>query len=390
MSVKTKTKNKNTDFDNEEDGKKKLDSKAYATNFLKSNKEFHYNLEKEVEEYLVSTGSLILDSKIGGGLGSGVHRFVGVTEGGKTSASLEVMRNMVNQFKDAKGLYIKAEGRLSKNVQSRSGVKFVKNAEDWEVGTCLVFECNVYDTVFDFIRGILKNNPNKEKYCIIIDSMDGLISKGDLDKTTSEAGKVAAGALLTSDFLKRVSLGMSKFGHMCIMTAQQRSKVSIDPYAKKDTNNTTGSSGGNAAMHYPDWIFEFQRVFKDDKILEDPKAPISPENKLYGHMAKVLICKSTNETTGELVKYPIKYGRQDGTSIWIEREVADLLLMWGLFEKGGAGWFTADQELLDSVRSAGLDMPEKIQGMKNIYKLLEENNELFLYLKEYVIKNFLS
>jgi hypothetical protein len=64
--------------------------------------------------------------------------------------------------------------------------------------------------------------------------------------------------------------------------------------------------------------------------------------------------------------------------------------MWGLFEKGGAGWFTADQELLDSVRSAGLDMPEKIQGMKNIYKLLEENNELFLYLKEYVIKNFLS
>lgn len=252
MSAKPKGKTKNTEEFDEEDSKKKLDSKAFALQFLKTNKEFHYNLEKEVKEYLVSTGSLILDNKIGGGLGSGVHRFVGVTEGGKTSASLEVMRNMIKQFDDAKGLYVKAEGRLSENVQKRSGLTFVKSAEDWEVGTCLILESNVYDTVFDFIRGILKNNPNNEKYCIIIDSMDGLISKGDLDKTTSEAGKVAAGALLTSDFLKRVSLGMSKFGHMCIMTAQQRSKVSIDPYAKKDTNNTTGSSGGNAAMHYPD------------------------------------------------------------------------------------------------------------------------------------------
>lgn len=384
--VKQKTKEVNTE---EDDSKKKPDSKDFASAFLKGNKELHYNLDKEVEEYLVSTGSLILDDKIGGGLGSGVHRFVGVTEGGKTSASLEVMRNMINQFDDAKGLYIKAEGRLSQNVQARSGIKFIKTAEEWVAGTCLILESNVYDFVFDFIRGILKNNPNNEKYCIIIDSMDGLISKGDLEKTTSEAGKVAAGALLTSDFLKRVSLGMSKFGHLCIMTAQQRSKVSIDPYAKKDTNNTTGSSGGNAAMHYPDWIFEFQRVFKDDKIMDDPKAPISPENKIYGHMAKVLICKSTNETTGQLVKYPIKYGRKDGTSVWVEREVVDLLLMWGLFDKKGS-WFNTDADLLEYTKSKNVEMPEKIQGMKNIYTLLEENQQLYSCLKEYVITNLLQ
>ena len=374
-----------------EDGEKKtLGSTEFAEQFFKTNRANLYNLEEEADDYLVSTGSLILDSKIGGGLGCGVQRFVGVTEGGKSSAALEVMKNMLRTVPNSKGLYVKAEGRLSKNVQTRSGIQFTKNAPEWDLGTCLILESNVFDTVFDFIRGMLRNNPNKEKYCIIIDSMDGLISLGDIEKNTGDAPKVAAGAVMTSDFLKRVSLGMSKFGHLCIITSQQRSKVSIDPYAKQDTNNMTNSSGGNGALHFPDWIFEFQRAFKADKILEKPDAPNGPDNKINGHKAKVLICKSTNETTGEVVKYPIKYGRTDGTSIWIEREVADMLLMWGLFEKGGAGWFTIDEELSTYVKSEGLEIPEKIQGMKNIYALLEENEDLFKCLRRYVTDNFLK
>lgn len=374
----------------EEQEKKTLGSTEFAEQFFKTNRANLYNLEEESEEYLVSTGSLILDSKIGGGLGCGVHRFVGVTEGGKSSAALEVMKNMLKSIPNSKGLYVKAEGRLSKNVQTRSGVPFTKEAQSWELGSCLILESNIYDTVFDFIRGMLRNNPNKEKYCIIIDSMDGLISLGDLEKNAGDSARVAGGAVMTSDFLKRVSLGMSKFGHLCIMTSQQRSKVSIDPYATKDNNNTTNSTGGNALLHFADWIFEFQRAFKADKILEKPDAPVGPDNKLYGHMAKVSICKSTNETTGEVVKYPIKYGRTDGTSIWIEREVADMLLMWGLFEKGGAGWFTIDEELAEYVKAEGLEIPEKIQGMKNIYTLLEENEDLFNCLRRYVTDNFLK
>lgn len=136
-------------------------------------------------------------------------------------------------------------------------------------------------------------------------------------------------------------------------------------------------------------IFEFQRAYKEDKILDRPKDPIGPDNKPYGHMAKVLICKSTNETTTEVVKYPIKYGREGGNSIWVEREVVDLLLMWGLFEKS-TSWFKTDPDLIEHVKSKGLEMPEKIQGMKNIYTLLEEDKDLFLCLKEYVITNFLT
>lgn len=372
----------------EKEEKVVVNASSFASAFLnsKENKDFHYNFAEAAEDYLVSTGSIILDNKIGGGFRAGLLRFVGVTEGGKSSEALLVLHNMLNSISNTRGLYVKAEGRLSPEVQARSGVKFVTDPEEWKLGTCLILECNVFDTVFDFIRGMLKNNPMKERYCIIIDSMDGLISKGDIEKTTGEANKVAAGALLTSDFLKRVSLGMSKFGHICILTAQQRSKVSIDPYAKQDTNNTTGSSGGNASLHYPDWILEFQRVYKSDKIMDDPKAPVGPDNKVYGHMAKVLICKSTNETTGDIVKYPIKYGRKNGSSIWVEREIIDMLLMWEFISKKGT-WFSFDDEVNTFLDAKGLSISQPIQGKKAVYEVLENKEELTKALREFVVKN---
>ena len=191
---------------------------------------------------------------------------LGANEGGKTNEALQVVFNMMKTVENSKGIYIKAEGRLSNSIKQRSGLKFVTDADEWVTGTCLVFECNVFDVVFDFLRGLLKNNPNRERFGIVIDSMDGLLPQSELEKRTSDAAKVAAGALMTSDFLKRVSLGMSKFGHLLILISQIRAKVDINPYAKGDPNNQTNSSGGNAALHYPDWILEFQKQFKSDKI----------------------------------------------------------------------------------------------------------------------------
>lgn len=361
----------------------------FTKQFLKSNKDYHYNLEQEAEDYVVSSGSMILDSFLGGGFSSGVHRFVGANEGGKTNEALHVMFNMLRTVPNTKGIFIKAEGRLSKDVQIRSGLKFVRDPDEWVEGTCLVFECNVFDVVFDLLRGLLRNNPNKEKFCIIIDSMDGLLPKAELEKTTSDAAKVAAGALMTSDFLKRVSLGMSKFGHLCILISQVRSRIDVNPYAKGDPNNQTNSSGGNAALHYPDWILEFQKQNKGDKILEKPNAQITPDNKIYGHMAKVLICKSTNESTGQTVKYPIKHGRINGKSIWVEREVVDMLLMWGLIEKSGS-WFAVDSEVRNYVEQQGITMKEKYQGMQALYDALEEDENLTKILSAFVKENLLS
>ena len=95
--------------------------------FLKAKKDDHYNFEKSVD-YKASSGSLQLDLNLNGGFGPGLHRFVGMNEGGKTSAALEVMKNMLNTQKKAKGFYIKAEGRVSNEIVARSGIKIVFDA----------------------------------------------------------------------------------------------------------------------------------------------------------------------------------------------------------------------------------------------------------------------
>ena len=339
--------------------KKKSGSKDYTEAFLKSNRDYHYNLEEGAEPYLVSSGSMILDHVLGGGFGSGLHRFIGANEGGKTNEALHVMHNMLKTVENSKGLFVMAEGRLSQEVKDRAGIKFVYSAEEWDVGTCLVLECHIMDTMID------------------------------LEKGSSDARKVAGGALMTSDFLKRVSLGMSKFGHMCIMISQVRSSITTSMYAKQDPNNQTNSSGGNAILHYPDWILEFKKQNKGDKILEKPTEQITPDNKIYGHNAKVLILKSTNEATGQIVAYPIKHGRSNGKSIWLEREVVDMLLMWGYLEKSGA-WIKLDEKIKSYLKDNKIEVKDSYQGIKSIYEFLESNEKATSLLVNFVKENILA
>ena len=364
-------------------------SKEYTEAYFKSNQEYHLNFEEAADQYVVSSGSMILDKVLGGGFGSGLHRFIGANEGGKTNEALHVMHNMIRDIDNSKGLFVMAEGRLSEDVRKRAGIKFVNHPEDWVTGTCLVWECNITDTVVDFLRGLLKNNHDQEKFCIIIDSMDGLITKEDLEKGSSDARKVAGGALMCSDFLRRVSLGMSKFGHMCIMISQVRSSINVSQYAKADPNNQTNSSGGNAILHYPDWILQFLKQNKSDKILEKPTEQITPDNKIYGHNAKVAILKSTNESTGQVVSYPIKHGRMAGKSIWIEREIAEMLLMWGYLEKAGA-WLKLDEELKEYLTTQQVPFKDSYQGSKAFYEFLESDSKATSCLANFVRDNILN
>ena len=82
-------------------------SSDILNSFLKQNATDHYNFEEAID-YKVSSGSLQLDLHLGGGLGPGLHRFVGMNEGGKTSAALSFMKNFLEKTPKAKGFYIKA------------------------------------------------------------------------------------------------------------------------------------------------------------------------------------------------------------------------------------------------------------------------------------------
>lgn len=334
--------------------------------YLSQNKGDHYNFEEE-RDYTISSGSLKLDIEMGGGIKPGVIRASGVTEGGKTSCALSFARNF-QKMENSMVIYVKSEGRLSDEMIERSGVD--QHDEKW-----FVYKCNIFESVINFIRGLVHDNPHDVRYMFIIDSMDALVPRGDLEKSSDEAVKVAGGSLLTSDFLKRMALSFASKGHICYMVSQVRSQIKINPYEKGDPK-VTNASGGNAALHYSDWILEFQPRWSKDIISTQPNG----KGEQLGHWCKVIFRKSSNEKTGVEVRYPIKYGRTGGKSVWVEYEVVDMMLMWDMATAKGA-WVTISDEVIQEVEEkTKLEFKKQHQGIDNLRKYLEENKEIGKYL----------
>ena len=337
--------------------------------YLKQHQGDHYNFEEE-RTYTVSSGSLLLDIEMGGGIGPGVIRASGITEGGKTSCALAFGKNF-QKMENAMVVYIKSEGRLTSDMIGRAGID--EDTDKW-----FVYKSNVYESVISLMRELVSNNPTNRKYMFIIDSMDSLVPKNDLEKPPEEANKVAGGALLSSDFLRKMALGMTTRGHICYMVSQVRSKVSINPYERTDAR-VTNASGGNALLHYSDWILEFQERHLKDIISTQPNG----KGDMLGHWCKVIFKKTPNEKTGSLVRYPIRYGRQDGKSIWVEYEVVDMLLAFDMAKKAGA-WVTISDELIEEVeKETGKEFKKQHQGADNLRKFFEESPEIgkFIFKK---------
>ena len=331
--------------------------------YLQDNKEDHYNFD-ETPEYMVSSGSLLLDIEMSGGIRPSIIRASGVAEGGKTSCALSFARNFQKTVDNSMAVYIKSEGRLTADMIARSGVDTSSNK--W-----FVYKSNIFESVLQLMRDLITNNPTNCKYFFIIDSMDAMVPKKDIDRSFEDSDKVAGGSVLSSNFLKKMALWLASKGHICFMISQVRSKVSVNMYEKTDPK-LTNASGGNALLHYSDWILEFQPRYGGDLI--PPK-----EKKPDGHWCKVIFRKSANEKTGIEVKYPIKYGRTGGRSVWIEYEIIDMLLQWDMADAKGA-WIIVRESLIKELKEEGLEMEGKHQGLDNFRKYLEEKHKIRDYL----------
>ena len=368
----------------EDKNKEVLKSSAILSSFLKQNSDDHYNFEEEID-YKVSSGSLQLDLRLGGGLCPGLHRFCGMNEGGKTSQALSFMKQFLETVPNSKGFYIKAEGRLSKEMRERAGVKFVFKPEEWEIGTCFVFESNIYETVVQAMRELVSKNEEDNRYYFLLDSVDGLITKGDLDKDFSDSNKVAGGAVIAANFMKRLSIALAKRGHMAVFISQVRADIKLDPYSKAPVRQTT-ATGGNALLHFANWILEFEPRYKGDLILKNPELHIdAATNPILGHFAKVTVKKSPNEKTNLTIAYPIKYGRTNGNSRWIEKEIVDLLLIWEFLTKGGS-WYTATEEFEELLAENSLPVFGKAQGINSVFNKIEQDPLLSKFLIGYFKK----
>ena len=242
------------------------------------------------------------------------------------------------------------------------------------------FDCNIFEKVFELIRELVFNNEEDKKYMFIIDSVDALCRVGDIDKPFAESEQVAGGALITSVFLKKMVLPITKMGHTMILTSQVRVEVATNPYAARGGPKVK-QAGGNAIKHYANFILEFEERYTSDLIFKNPTATkLDEKGEPIGHYCKIKFRKSINEKTGSTVRYPIKYGQKNGKSVWMAREILDMLYLFNLIEKKGA-WISVSQDLIQELSDKKFEINEKFQGEQRLIDFLEENEKLsdFLY-----------
>ena len=351
---------------------------------LTRNKADHLNFEEEVY-YRVSTGSLIMDADLKGGITPGVFVVSGPYETGKTSFTLACMKNMLETQPNSRGFYIKAEGRLSPEMRERSGIKFVFTAEEWVDGTCFVLETNVWEFTLNILRKLVTDNEAKRKYFFFVDSMDGMTLRDDLAKDIGTANKVAGGPLLTKHFLQKLGNAMAKRGHICGLAGQVSANIQLDPYSPNAPRSGPGG-GGNAKDHWANYIFVFRPRAQKDLILTDPEGKPDRNNPILGHWVNIQIKKSPNEKSGMPVSYPVRYGRTNGESVWREKEIVDLAM--GTFDlitrpTTSSGWVWAES-LVEDAKKDGISLKEKIRGLGALYEYVEGDREVF----EWLLKKF--
>lgn len=367
------------------------DQSKAALNSLLTSKEYHdkhYNFQPRTD-WTISSGSLLLDIYLGGGIKPSLIRICGQNNEGKTPQTLEIVRQFLATVPNSKAFWVIAEGRgLSEENRGRCGLKFVYKPEDWDVGTVFVLESNIYELFIQAVKNLVKENPQDIRYCFVVDSIDGLILQSDAEKEITDNNLVAGAPKLSKKMLQSLSLGMFKFGHLMILISQVTAEIQKTTFTGaviKGPNRGGEFSGGNSLLHGADWIFEFQKTTKFDYIYDTANGEWSkanPNAKTIGKVAKINLQKSSLESSRYVqVEYPIKFGRQP-SGIWLEKEMVDKLIFLGLIEKK-ASWLKWEASLLAELKAKFPDIQEQTQGEHNMMKYLEEHPDIrdFIYPK---------
>lgn len=312
----------------------------------------------------ISTGSLGLDI-LTNGQPKGVIQAWGPDGIGKSTLLLIMAGEFqkAHDYKKIRVMWHAAEGRYNEGlIKMAPALKMLtsdpKEDLDGNGKPANIFKITLPksgEVLCDYILRTLKQD--KIKFFHIIDSIDGLQSIVNADKTMSENEKTASTATLMTKFLKQASSYANHYGHVIACTQQVRDKISSAPTHVSGVGKQR--AGGHALDHNSNLRMSFQKLWTDLFINEDPS---NTKSKIIGHKMRIKLEKvSTSGNVHAEVDIPFIYDH----GIDRVREVAILAVPLALVQKEKNTYLYKGEKM-------GIGEKQFLQHLKDNPKIVNE------------------
>ena len=278
---------------------------------------------------LISSGSLLIDKILGGGIGKGrVTEVFGMESSGKTTLTLQFAAQC--QKEGGRVAFVDAENALDMEYAKRLGV----NVDD------MIFtQPSSGEQALEIVDALAKSG---EVDLIIVDSVAALVPQAELD---GEMGDVTIGlqARMLSKAMRKLTGTLNE--HQCAVIFINQIRMKINTGFMMGNPETT--TGGNALKFYSSTRIELRKT-----------TAIKSGDEVIGNNVKIKIVKNKINKPMQVVEVPMIFG--EGFSA--KGEAISLGVDYDLIKKQGA-WFTTHDG-------------QRMQGLKNVTAYYEDHPEL--------------
>ena len=292
-----------------------------------------------ISHNLLSSGSLLIDKILGGGIGYGrISEIYGAESSGKTTLCLQFAAQC--QKNGGRVAYVDVENALDVNYARHLGV----NTDD------LIFtQPSSGEQALEIVDALAKSG---EVNLIIVDSVAALTPQAELD---GEMGDQNIGLLarLMSKAMRKLTGTLNEKNCAVIFINQIRMKINTG-FMMGNPETTTG---GNALKFYASQRIELKKT-----------TSIKSGDEVIGTHVKVKCVKNKIAPPMKVCEATMIFG--DGFSA--KGEAIDLAVDYGFIEKSGAWMTTHDGQ--------------RFQGLKKVTEYYNENPDKLAELTE-MVKN---